>query len=134
MKVYVLVSGDYSDYSIHGVVTDKALADQAEATGWCDAADEYEVLTEIPKPVTIYSYSCATKEGTGWHGQEIPAWEERRWETLTYEGSWQLDNKEPPLVTLTEKQLTVRGTDRERVRKIFSDKRAMAMSFAKGVF
>src|SRR5438128_2023610 len=55
MKVYVLTSGSYSDYTVHGVVKDKELAEKiGTILGY--GSEEYELITDISQAYREHWY------------------------------------------------------------------------------
>ena len=53
MKVYVITSGEYSDYGIDAVFTDKALAEEYADRNPSRRIETYEANKEVPEPAEV---------------------------------------------------------------------------------
>ena len=56
MKVYVITSGEYSDYGIDAVFTDKALAEEYADRNPSRRIETYEANKEVPEPAEVRWY------------------------------------------------------------------------------
>ena len=52
MKVYVITSGEYSDYGIDAVFTDKSLAEEYVDRNPSRRIETYEANKEVPEPMS----------------------------------------------------------------------------------
>lgn len=56
MKVYVITSGEYSDYGIDAVFTDKTLAEEYADRNPSRRIETYEANKEVPEPADVRWY------------------------------------------------------------------------------
>ena len=122
MKVYAVSSGFYSDYTVHVLFTDKALADaHAEAT--TGRVEEFEMLDKAPERFMVYSISNSSLYGVG---------EEREW---AY-SAWSYQSylyKRVDLQEWGDATIQVTGTDHAAVRKTFYDRKAQRAAEKEGI-
>ena len=76
MKVYVITSGEYSDYGIDAVFTDKSLAEEYADRNPSRRIETYEANKEVPEPAEVrwYYVNINTKDtsriGVGYEPNE----------------------------------------------------------------
>lgn len=72
-NVYIVTSGQYSDYGIEAVFVDRDLAEQFAAK--CDGTvQDWDILRQVPKRIVI---SCVTIDADG---SELHGWSYERWD------------------------------------------------------
>jgi len=126
--VYLITSGEYSDYHVEWVTFDKAVAEAAAATGY--DVDEREPLTKFPRRVEELSLSCSMdRMGL------MDEWEQKHWVFEKYQKAVRVTCDEARDIgqfnsdyRRSEHTIQVMGTDHELVRKVFSDRRAKALT------
>ena len=111
MNAWMIVSGEYSDYSVHAVCTDPEVARQLAAslrTPWgrdC-TVEPIELYDEMP-PITLsLTYDCRCDDPDDSEEEETRI------------------GAQPLRVTSLGYALKVEGSDHERVRKVYSERRA----------
>lgn len=110
--VFLLTSGEYSDYTVHMAFPTRELADQAcevanSSRGYASfGVEEYPLLEEVPKLVTVYNMSEMQGAWT------FDMWEHEASTTCYGEDAYIFPGRRP---------LVVRGLDEERVKKVYSD-------------
>jgi hypothetical protein len=144
-QVWLVSSGEYSDYSVDRLFATKELADEyVSARGWRDL-EEYGALqveeeskpliTEVSEPVLWLqvrgSVGWVTWKSPSWNTGEDPTEEQHAWFPGIDEGPgpkacearqtvWEYEH---PNVSLW-----VEGYDIERVRKVYSERRAQILA------
>jgi hypothetical protein len=127
MKVYVVTTGSYSDYSIEAVFADRGLAEAHQAA--VDVANEvaeFDVLTEAPTKFLVYNKSNNTHHGRGVpHEWSYEAWSYNR-------GIY----KRADVTKYRRQDMTivrVQGWDEEAVRKAYADALTRVEAEAQGL-
>jgi hypothetical protein len=130
MTVYLITSGEYSDYHVDWVTLDKAVADAIAATDSSYEVGERELLTEVPKHAEVLSITCeldrmgviyeSEQKYLRWEADQKPV--ETVWDKDHDIGQFNSGNRR------SERSIYVTGTDHERVRKVVSDRRAKALA------
>lgn len=129
--VYVVTSGEYSDYRVLCACPDEATADRIAAD--VNRVDRYAGARVEELPVRsesrIVKYSRLTcdvfEDGTA---SEPYVYESLKHETTCNYPPFTVEWRDRPRRYGQARELVVYGTDEERVRQVFSEKRALAMS------
>jgi hypothetical protein len=129
-KVWLVTTGEYSDYRV-----DSAWATEELATQFADRIKgdvlELETRTELPTPLSILHLSCSVIEGGTERDSE---WIEETWSGQdTSAATGETDCRAYDLRAYGSGgrayvPITVFGTDHERVRKVYSEKKARAVA------
>lgn len=130
--VWAISTGSYSDYEVHALFATKELAEQANGTlrEWDrNGVTEFTLYDEMPPALEKLTLCCEFDQDgfphdsepeiewvTPWGGDESEFW---LWNPGSFGGS---------LFRALRHRLTVCGFDHERVRRIYSDRRAIYAS------
>lgn len=133
--VWAVTSGDYSDYRVHGVSSDEDLIDQMVALDRDLRKADLPLLDQIPERSMVLMMNCyITRDGRVDGEFEF---EKIQWE-------WEWGGERPPAVKdhsfdydgsspLMYAHVSVSGTDHERVRKVYGEKKAAKQTHAAGI-
>lgn len=128
--VYVVTEGEYSDYRILAVFSDQATAEAlAASTGYPErGVEEWDLLgpdTQVLTKLTMTVEVVRTE-----HDAIVERYASERTEPVlgeawnSYMSGWpKLSSINPPRVSVV-----VEGTDHDRVRKVYSERRARAVA------
>ncbi len=135
--MYAVASGEYSDYRVVCVCDSEARAEAVAASlrddsdGWRRDArvESINYVDHPPEKVTVHHASVEVFDDGTTREQRQP------WQTT----EWPFDHWEPldavswrwvraPMYNCKGGRLDVRGTDQERVRRVFSDRRAQLLA------
>ena len=141
---YVVTGGAYSDYHVVAVFTDKELAEAfVEAEGGDDILEE-PLRTAMPGSVTVYVMKCNVPDedsfriGPWWVDD---SWSYRVWdlgsEWAAVPGAVENDDKAGKSFGKPQHRyrwdVVVKGTDQERVRKVYGDTKARVRAEIEGL-
>ncbi|UDL15452.1 hypothetical protein SEA_PEPE25_77 [Microbacterium phage Pepe25] len=136
-SAWAISSGDYSDYQVSAICESKEIAEavaakmnllEGKGPGYYGGyeVEEIPLVDESIHRVTVYRMHVEIFDAGGTR-------EERHWGTQ----KWSFEPDAPevawrwvraPYIAARGGRLEVWGTDRERVRKVFGDQRAMLMA------
>lgn len=123
MKVWVLSSGEYSDWSIDTIVTSEDVAKEAVARELAEHYDDYEVYDEVPPQQVIYNFHFTADE-------VVHEWTYTHWPPI----------KEYSRIDVSEVtagpqkgNLWARGDDRDKVMKVVRDRQAKMKAEREGI-
>jgi hypothetical protein len=129
-KVWLVTTGSYSDYRV-----DSAWATEELATQFADRIKgdvlELEPRTELPTPLSVLHLKCeVTEGGTEREGEWIDeTWSGQDTSAATGETACRAyDLRAYGSGGRAYVPITVFGTDHERVRKVYSEKKARAVA------
>ena len=124
--IWMVTSGWYSDITWAAAFTTKELAEQSiNEGGLGDDIHELKLFDKELEKVSVLTIGCGTNKGfalPGERGKWVP------WERTEI---WHPELHQPPECEATHiRNLVVTGTDHERVRKVFGERRAELMAFS----
>lgn len=139
--VYLITSGSYSDYYVNWVTSDADLAAKIEALGNFEV-EPMDLITEVPKHKQFLTLMCRmdrmgvlTENESSWlvwndYDQECLD-RSRAYPPMQYAGS--PVTFDPTTRGYAEFVVEVCGTDVERVRKVYSDRKAQWLAEKAGL-
>lgn len=137
---YVVTSGSYSDYGIVAVFLDRSLADELcerhKGSYGEPQVEEYEIITALPAAIVTLGLRCTVTDGT-----ETESSERENVSTPDLFDGYAVESQcntqmyvipgaglSTPWPRQTQIKIHVEGTDRERVRKVFSETKAQVIA------
>lgn len=127
--IWAITQGEYSDYGVVAIMASKELAEEYAAlhqgSGRYDTyrVEEFDFLDSVPEHVPVLTITCYV--GGLYKNKDVT---ERIENVLVSDNPKSCTHNAYYSQYGKDISITVRGTDFERVRKVFSEQRAIALT------